>query len=197
TGSANLNNFHEKIHDNDLPPDTPNPINRDFRVGALGVSASQPLYRLQNKVAYDQAKQQVSQADFQFSSVQQDLILRVAQAYFDVLLAEFNVDLAVSQKAAVSENLAQAKRNFEVDIATLEVDRQRAGHYPTLDLVASYSAQYGTGATNLTSPFDLRQAQIGVALNVPIYQGGFVDSRVREAIALQENARQNVEVARR
>jgi outer membrane protein len=282
TGSANLNDFHEKIHTNDLPPDTPNPINRDFRVGALGVSASQPLYRLQNKVAYDQARQQVSQADYQFSSVQQDLILRVAQAYFDVLLAEFNVDLAISQKAAVSENLAQAKRNFEVgvatitdtneaqakfdsivaqeisarndldnkrtalraiigrspntlkklgagfdpplpspnsldywvdraladnltvriaaynfDIATLEVDRQRAGHYPTLDLVASYSAQYGTGATNISSPFDLRQAQIGVALNVPIYQGGFVDSKVREAIALQDNARQNVEVARR
>jgi outer membrane protein len=282
TGSANLNDFHEKIHSNDLPPDTPNPINRDFRVGALGVSASQPLYRLQNKVAYDQARQQVSQADFQFSSVQQDLILRVAQAYFDVLLAEFNVDLAVSQKAAVSENLAQAKRNFEVgvatitdtneaqakydsivaqeisarndldnrrtalraiigrapnslkklgagfdpplpspnspdywvdraladnlavriagynfEIATLEVDRQKAGHYPTLDLVASYTAQYGTGATNLSSPFDLRQAQIGVALNVPIYQGGFVDSKVREAIALQDNARQNLEVARR
>jgi outer membrane protein len=282
TGTGNINNFHENIHNNDLPPDTPNPINRTFRSGTLGVSASQPLYRLQNTVAYDQAKQQVSQADFQFSSVQQDLILRVAQAYFDVLLAEFNVDLAVSQKAAVSENLAQSKRNFEVgvatitdtneaqakydsivaqeisarndldnkrtalraiigrspnslkklgggfepplpspnsldywvdraladnlavkiagynfDIATLEVDRQRAGHYPTLDLVASYSAQYGTGATNLASPFDIRQAQIGVALNVPIYQGGFVDSKVREAIALRDNARQNVEVARR
>ena len=234
TGVGNINDFHEEIHA-DLPPDTPNPINRTFRSGTLAVSASQPLYRLQNKVAYDQAKQQVSQADYQFSSVQQDLILRVAQAYFDVLLAEFNVDLAVSQKAAVSENLAQSKRNFEVgvatitdtneaqakydqivaqeilarndldnkrtalraiigrfpqalkklgpgfdpplpspnqldywvdhaladnlqvriagynfDIATLEVDRQRAGHYPTLDLVASYSAQYGSGATNLS-----------------------------------------------
>ncbi|HEY3180956.1 MAG TPA: TolC family outer membrane protein [Casimicrobiaceae bacterium] len=281
TGNGNINDFHENIH-GELPPDVPNPINRTFRSGTLSVSASQPLYRVQNKVAYDQAKQQVSQADYQFSSAQQDLILRVAQAYFDVLVAEFNVDLVVSQKAAVSENLAQAKRNFEVgvatitdtneaqakydsivaqeistrndldnkrtalraiigrfptslkrlgggfepplpspnaldywvdralvdnlavriaaynfDIATLEVDRQKAGHYPTLDLVASYSAQYGTGATNLSSPFDLRQAQIGVALNVPIYQGGFVNSKVREAIALQDNARQNLEVARR
>ena len=40
SGSANLNNFHEKIHDNDLPPDTPNPIDRNFRIGALGVSIS-------------------------------------------------------------------------------------------------------------------------------------------------------------
>src|SRR5207237_9072219 len=98
---------------------------------------------------------------------------------------------------ALADNLVVRIARYNFDIATLEVDRQRAGHYPTLDLVASYSAQYGTGATNLGSPFDLRQAQIGLALNVPIYQGGFVDSRVREAIALQENARQNVEVARR
>ena len=40
-------------------------------------------------------------------------------------------------------------------------------------------------------------AQIGVQLTVPIYQGGFVNSKVREAIALQDNARQNVEFAKR
>jgi outer membrane protein len=38
---------------------------------------------------------------------------------------------------------------------------------------------------------------IGLALNVPLYTGGFIDSKVREALALQESARQNVEVARR
>ena len=55
----------------------------------------------QNMVAYDQSKQQVAQADYTLSSAQQDLILRVSIAYFDVLLAEFNVELAESQKAAV------------------------------------------------------------------------------------------------
>ena len=53
------------------------------------------------------------------SSAQQDLIVRVTQAYFDVLLARFNIELTESQKAAVSENLAQAKRNFEVGTATI------------------------------------------------------------------------------
>ena len=53
------------------------------------------------------------------SSAQQDLIIRVTQAYFDVLLARFNIELTESQKAAVSENLAQAKRNFEVGTATI------------------------------------------------------------------------------
>ena len=53
------------------------------------------------------------------ASAQQDLIVRVAQAYFDVLLAQFTIELTESQKAAVSENLAQAKRNFEVGTATI------------------------------------------------------------------------------
>jgi outer membrane protein len=278
SGAANLNNFDETIH-SDPPLDI---NNRTFRFGSLGVSASQPLYRPQNSIVYDQAKQQVAQADYTLSSAQQDLILRIAQAYFDVLLAEFTVELADSQKAAVSEQLAQAKRNFEVgvatitdtneaqakfdsitaqeisarndldnkqtalraiigrfpaslkrvgagfepvppspnsldfwvdralaenlavriaqynlDIATLEVDKQRAGHYPTVDLVGSYLLQGGNGSSNFNATFDSRQAQIGVQLTVPIYQGGFVNSRVREAIALQDNARQNMEFAKR
>ncbi len=280
SGAANLNNFDETVH-SDPPLDI---NNRTFRFGSLGVSASQPLYRPQNSIVYDQAKQQVAQADYTLSSAQQDLILRIAQSYFDVLLAEFTVELADSQKAAVSEQLAQAKRNFEVgvatitdtneaqakfdsiaaqeisarndldnkrtalraiigrfpaslkrvgagfepvppspnsldfwvdralaenlavriaqynlDIATLEVDKQRAGHYPTVDLVGSYSVQGGNGSTsaNFNATFESRQAQIGVQLTVPIYQGGFVNSRVREAIALQDNARQNMEFAKR
>ena len=76
TGAANYNNFQEHLH-GDLIGDV-NRVNRDFRFGSLAVSASQPLYRVQNQVTYDQAKQQVSQADYQFSSAQQDLILRVA-----------------------------------------------------------------------------------------------------------------------
>ena len=57
------------------------------------VSVSQPLYRYANWIAYDEAKQQVSQADYLLAIAQQDLILRVAQAYFDVLLAQFNIEL--------------------------------------------------------------------------------------------------------
>jgi outer membrane protein len=257
-------------------------VNRSFGVGGLTVSASQPLYRYANQVAYSQAVQQVEQADFTLASARQDLILRVATAYFDVLLAQFNVEVTESQKAAVSEQLAQAKRNFEVgvatitdtneaqakydsivaqeisarnelenrrtalraiigrfpqdlkrlgpgfeptlpspnsldawvdraltdnlnvriarynaDIATLEIERQRAGRLPTVDLVASANAQAGSGSVNTGAVNDQRQAAIGFAFNVPLYQGGFVESKVREALALQENARQNLEVARR
>jgi outer membrane protein len=247
------------------------------------VSASQPLFRYQNIVALDQAKQQVVQSNDVLELARQDLILRVAVAYFDVLLAQFNVELADSQKKAVVEALAQAKRNFEVgvatitdtneaqakydqivaqeiatkndydnkvtalraiigrypkelkrvgpglkpvppepdnfqywvdrsrtdnlnvrvsdrnfDIATLQIDRARAGHYPTLDLVASYSYVNSAGAS-VTLGFTSYSTQgtIGVQLAVPIYQGGAIESQVRQAIALQDRARQDLEFARR
>jgi outer membrane protein len=276
-GAANVNNYDLTIRS-----DPRTDFNRNFGFGSLTVQAAQPLYRLQNRVAYDQAKQQVEQADYTLSSTQQDLILRVADAYFAVLLAEFNIELAESQKAAVSEQLAQAKRNFEVgvatitdtneaqarydaivaqeitsrnelenrrtalraiigrapgplkrvgpgfepalpspdaadywveraladnlavriaaynlDIATLEVERQRAGHYPTVDLVGSYNIQGSNGSISSQYSSDSRWAILGLQLNVPIYTGGFVDSKVRQAIALQDNARQNLETARR
>ena len=69
------------------------------------------------------------QAEATLAAAQQDLMLRVAQAYFDVLLAQDNVALSEAQKSAISEQLAQAKRNFEVGTATI-VD--------TLEAQASY-----------------------------------------------------------
>jgi outer membrane protein len=280
-GNANRQNFYEKLH-----TDPRLSVPENFPAYNYTVSASQPLYRKQNLVALDQAKQTIGQSDYVLASVRQDLIVRVAQAYLDVLLAQFNIELTESQKAAVSENLAQAKRNFEVgtatitdtndaqakydqivaqeistqndldnklaalraiigrapkelkpfgggfapqlptpntldawieaavrdnpqvriaqanyDIAVLEVDRQRAGHYPTVDLVASFNQGYqgGSSSTSLTSAaaFDSRLSVIGVQLNVPLYLGGLIDSRVRQAVANLEKARQDLETARR
>ncbi len=280
-GNANRQDFYEKLH-----TDPGITFKERFPQINYIVSASQPLFRKQNLVALDQAKQTVGQSDFVLASTRQDLILRVAQAYLDVLLARFNIELTESQKAAVSENLAQAKRNFEVgtatitdtndaqakydqivaqeistqndldnklaalraiigrppkdlkpfggrfepqlpapntldawieaavrdnpqvriaqanyDIAVLEVDRQRAGHYPTVDLVASFNQGYqgGSSSTSQTSTaaFDSRLALIGVQLNVPLYLGGSIESKVRQAVANQEKARQDLEAVRR
>ncbi len=281
TGAVTGQDYYTRLHSD------PTVSFRDrYPQYAYTVSASQPLYRRQNSIALDQATQQVDQGDFILSSAQQDLIVRVAQAYFDVLLAQFNIELTESQKAAVSENLAQAKRNFEVgtatitdtndaqakydqiiaqqiaaqndldnkvavlrsiigrapkdlkrfgggfqpvvpapnalepwvdkalhenfqvriaqsnyDIAALEVDRQRAAHYPTVDLVASFDQGYAGGASSATLssafPTDTRLGQVGIQLNVPLYEGGAIDSRVRQALANQDRARQDLEAARR
>ncbi len=278
SGAANVNRYTFSAGGGESGLD----VNRDFYQSSLTVSASQPLYRYQNVVVYDQAKQLVTQSDYTLVLAQQDLIIRTAVAYFDVLLAEFNVELAAQQKLAVAEQLAQAKRNFEVgtatitdtneaqakydqivateiqalndldrrrtalraiigrfpqslkrvgrgfdpdpptpnnldfwvdkavasnmnvrfqqanfEIASLEVDRAKAGHYPTLDLVASYGGLIGNAATNIGVRNNSTLGQIGLQLNVPIYTGGFVNSRVREAIALQDKARQDLETAKR
>src|SRR5665647_724064 len=99
-------------------PATPQAVGQ-FNSNAVTVSLTQPLFRPQNVTQYEQAKTQLTQADAQFALAAQDLVVRVAQAYFDVLLAQDNVALSQAQKAAIAEQLAQAKRNFEVGTATI------------------------------------------------------------------------------
>lgn len=91
----------------------------DYNSHGWGVSAAQPIYRGQNWVAYDQAKVSVQLAENQLKAAGQDLILRAARAYFDVLLAQDSLEFIRAQKAAITEQLAAAKRNFEVGTATI------------------------------------------------------------------------------
>lgn len=87
------------------------------KTGSLNLS--QALIRPQAWLTYTQSKDQLRQADEQLRFAAQDLILRLAQAYFDALLAEDNVLLAAEQKAAISEQLKQAKRYFEAGVGTI------------------------------------------------------------------------------
>lgn len=93
--------------------------NQRYNSHGYGVTLVQPLFRQQNWMVYSESELQVAQTEAQFRSAEQDLVLRVAQAYFDVLIAQESVQLAEAQKTAISEQLAQAKRNFEVGSATI------------------------------------------------------------------------------
>lgn len=274
-----------QFNDRDLQfrgPTSPSSGVTSFNSNSVNVTATQPLFRFQNWITYQQAKNQVSQAEAIFLQANQDLIVRVAQAYFDVLLAENNVTLAAAQKAAFAEQLAQAKRNFEVgtatitdandaqarhdlaisqeiaaqndleikreavrliigrlppelaklsarfvpvfpspnnmdawvdqstlsslqvkiaqatlDIASQDVSKNRGGHLPTLDAVAAYS-DAGTGSgTQGGVGFDSTTRYIGLQLALPIYLGGLINSKVREALANEEKARQDLENTKR
>lgn len=79
----------------------------------------QPLYNLASLAAYDQGKLQATAGDTQFEQARVDLTLRVAQAYFDVLGALDTLGFIQAQKTAISEQLASAKRNFQVGTATI------------------------------------------------------------------------------
>ncbi len=84
----------------------------DYYSANGSLNLSQALFRPQAWIALAQANDQVRQAEAEFRQAEQELILRLAQAYFDVLLAEDNVSLAQEQKAAIAEQLKQAKRYF-------------------------------------------------------------------------------------
>jgi outer membrane protein len=98
---------------------------------------------------------------------------------------------------AEQNNLALRIQQAIVNIAKQDVERAKAGHYPTLDLVAIYSDQKGVGGTITGRGVDLTSKEIGVQLNVPIFQGFAVQSRVREALANQERALQDLNNTRR
>lgn len=94
-------------------------VDRQVRSSGASLQLSQPIFRFGSWIAYEQADAQVRQSAAQFAQVEQELILRVAQAYFDVLVAQESVTVAVSQLNAVEQQLGLAKRNYEVGMATV------------------------------------------------------------------------------
>ncbi len=255
---------------------------RDGRSYGYSLSFSQPVFRRQNTLQYSQAEFQVKQSESVFSQAAQDLIVRVAQAYFDVLAAQDTLALVQAQKAAIGEQLAQAKRNFEVgtatitdtheaqarfdlsssqeiaaqsdletkrralqqisgkeyavlkplrpqvkltppnpanmqswvdiaekqgypvqiqesatEIASLEAKRAAAGHYPTVDFVASHGWTSQTASQLSAVSSNVTSTSFGLQLGLPIYQGGGISSREREAAALYEKSKEDLENVRR
>lgn len=246
-----------------------------------GLNVVQPIFRRDNFVQYEQSKLIVSQADRQLMLDKQNLMLRVSQAYFDVLMAQDNIELIEAQKSAISRQLEQAEANFEVgtstitdvneaqarydlttaqeiaainqleikkravqaivgdmpqelatvredlipetpqptdmqawveiaeqnnlalaiqqynyQIASREVERARAGHMPTLDAIASYRESRNNGSASGFAS-DLDDLTVGLQLEIPIYLGGAVSSRTREAAANLEKAQHDLEAVKR
>lgn len=83
------------------------------------IALTQPLYRWQSWVSYQQGELASSQAEAVFALAQQDLILRVAEAYFNVLNAQEALKATQAQKTAVAQQLELAKKSFEVGTATI------------------------------------------------------------------------------
>jgi outer membrane protein len=255
--------------------------NSNYRSTTNTLSLQQPLFRWANWQTYQQSKLLQSISEAQFAQAQQDLITRVSQAYFDVLAAEDSLELNRAQKTAVTEQLASAKRNFEVGTQTItdtheaqaqydlvvaqefaalnelenkrsalqnitgaapsalaplkpgvvlatpspaviepwvtsaesqnygvvsaelsyesskrDIQKSRAGHYPTLDLIANARRSTNTGQyTGLSGTRN--DKAIGIQYSFPIFNGFAVNSRVRESIALEDKARNDLEATRR
>ncbi|MDM0074272.1 TolC family outer membrane protein [Variovorax sp. J2P1-59] len=117
----------------DLSTDN-NSLTRGFNAQNAGINATQPLYRPANWAAYQQGMRQEEIARAQLTLAEQDLVVRVSQAYFDVLASQDSLALVRAQKIGVAEQLASAKRNFEVGTSTITDTREAQARF---DLVVA------------------------------------------------------------
>lgn len=90
-----------------------------FTAGNAAVQLVQPLYRKDRKIQLAQAEDQVEQAVTDYSVAQQELILRVSQAYFGVLSAQDTLAFAQAEKKAIERQLDQAKQRFDVGLIAI------------------------------------------------------------------------------
>ena len=102
---------------------------KSFSSMSANLSAVQPLYRPANLATYRQGLKQAELASAQLKAAEQDLIVRVSQAYFDVLASRDSLAFVQAQKTAVAEQLAAAKRNFEVGTSTITDTREAQARY--------------------------------------------------------------------
>jgi outer membrane protein len=113
--SATANGKH--INGNSTTNNNTQPIN--YTSESYLLQLRQPIYNRNNFDVYEQSKLQVTAGEIQYEQAKNDLALRVAQAYFDVLAAQDVIAFIRAQKAAITEQLESAKRNFEVGTATI------------------------------------------------------------------------------
>ena len=116
-------------------------VSSDYNSNGWSVNLIQPLFRWQNWVNYTQSELAVAIAEAQFAQASQDLIVRVAQSYFDVLQAQEALASSEAQKKAIAEQLESAKRNFEVGTSTITDTHEAQARYDLADaqLIASES----------------------------------------------------------
>ncbi|MFY9512747.1 MAG: TolC family outer membrane protein [Rubrivivax sp.] len=108
--------------------DTP-VVSIDNNARAATLSGRYPLFNRANTATIEQARKSLLTAQADLDSAEQDLILRVAQAYFDVLAAQDTLATTRTSKAAITEQLASAKRNFEVGTATITDTREAQARF--------------------------------------------------------------------
>jgi len=241
-----------------------------------------PVYSAPLWESLTQAKLSVKQSEAQLAQARSDLLVRVAQAYFDVLAAQDALTALRENKKAVSEKLAQAKREFEVgtktivdtheakarydqidaqeqvargdlavkqsalrviighdagqlqalrdpvqldppqpndidtwarnaedannsvlaaraatEIARHETKRARDAYLPSVNITGGIQYQRSTGSLYIPVTNNTTASNLGITLTVPVFTGGAIQSRVREAHAREDRADQDLELARR
>lgn len=259
SASVAINRVRQNVKSSPFPSNSGIEIYDDNR---LQLNLQQPIYHHDYWVKLSQVDSRIAQAEAEYQAAQQDLIIRIAQRYFDILSAQDEQLFATAEKEAIARQLEQAKERFEVGLIAItdvhearagfdlaraseilalnEVDNslealheiisrrpgklrllvgelplvrpdppnmeawrmaalegnleliaaragtevtkqnislQRSGHYLTLDIVGSI----GLTDTDKRTGFRTDTRTLGLQLNLPIYEGGAVNSRIRQA----------------
>ena len=254
-----------------------------YNSNAAQLSLTQPLWRHANWIARSQAEAAAAQAYYQGIAAEQDLLMRLAQAWFDVMLARDVMELNSAQLKVAEQQWLQMKRAAEIELVGLvsleearskfdqaaadysnseadqaikvasleqivgrtvlfkppalsekfsladprkgtleqwlqhaeeksplviaallgleaasdEIRKQRSGHEPTLDMVATYGRNsQDAGTFPGQNGFTITQGTIALQLSVPIYSGGGQNAKVKEAVAMREKSRFELDAAR-
>jgi len=167
------------------------------------INGTQPLFNRPNDKTITQAEKALEVARTDFATAEQDLIIRVSQAYFDVLAAQDTLATARSSLAAISEQVASAKRNFEVGTATITDTREAQARY---DLARATEIVADNDLTNKRIALDQLVGRTNIApkqLAVPVQLPPVVPSALEEWVArgdaehpLVRKARLGLEVAK-
>ena len=253
-----------------------------YDVQSATLSGSQPLYRPGNQIVFEQSKRQIDVEEQKLLSAEQDLIMKLSTAYFDVLASQDSLAYLLAQKAAVTEQLASAKRNFEVgtatitdtreaearfdlvvaqeiagrndlqvkklaldqlvgktnsaplpvklplqlppvmpgdvaawvqkseemhpavrqsrlafEVAQMEAKKAQAATLPTLDLTGNLNMANNNGTASSDTSYRTTTATVGLSFNMPLFSGYAIENRIKEALALEEKARTDLEAVKR
>jgi outer membrane protein len=93
--------------------------NRDFNTHGYALTITQPLYKKQNYIQKDKAGIAIEQAAANYAVVLQDLMVRVAERYFDVLEKQDDEVFALAEREAIARQLEQTNQRFDVGISTI------------------------------------------------------------------------------
>ncbi|EFO47322.1 TolC protein, partial [Vibrio parahaemolyticus AQ4037] len=124
-------------------------VSNDSNALTAGVNFSQELYNRASWITLDTAEKSARQADATYAAAQQGLILRVSQAYFEVLRAQDNLVFVRAEKAAVGRQLEQTKQRFEVGLSAITDVHDAQAQYDAVladevlaenDLINSYES---------------------------------------------------------
>ena len=114
----------------------------------------------------------------------------------DIKANTLNQTLEQWLKVAEESNLNIQIQQDRATLSNQEIERSQAEHLPTVDAVVSYSETYANGSIYGFGS-DISNGTIGLQLQVPIYQGGAISSRVRQAVINKHKAQDDIDIIRR